>query len=71
MYITNKQTIVLSDIEECVTGVDNCHAHANCTNTNGSFYCTCHHGYSGDGVKCVGKQFKLIELVLQFSSLCN
>ena len=32
----------------------NCHDDANCTNTKGSFYCTCHHGYSGDGVICVG-----------------
>lgn len=32
----------------------NCHNDANCTNTKGSFYCTCHHGYSGNGVICVG-----------------
>ena len=32
----------------------NCHDDANCTNTKGSFFCTCHHGYSGNGVICVG-----------------
>ena len=42
------------DIEECATGTDNCNLNANCTNTKGSFYCTCHTGYSGDGVTCVG-----------------
>ena len=25
-----------------------------CTNTNGSFYCTCQVGYTGDGVNCTG-----------------
>ena len=33
----------------------NCHEDANCTNIKGSFYCTCHTGYSGDGVTCEGK----------------
>ncbi|KAL9972835.1 hypothetical protein ACROYT_G019215 [Oculina patagonica] len=31
----------------------NCHFDANCSNTKGSFYCTCHVGYSGDGVTCL------------------
>ena len=33
-----------------------CHDDANCTNTKGSFYCTCHTGYSGDGVICSGNR---------------
>ena len=33
----------------------NCHGDASCSNTKGSFYCTCLNGYSGNGVDCVGE----------------
>lgn len=38
------------DDDECVLGTDNCHVDADCTNTGGSFSCTCKSGYVGDGV---------------------
>ncbi len=43
------------DIDECSTGGNNCDANAECTNTPGSFTCTCNQGYSGDGVNCIGE----------------
>ena len=57
------------DIIECQTEAlaphhvnysHNCHDDANCTNTKGSFFCTCHHGYSGEGVICTGKKVSFI-----------
>jgi hypothetical protein len=44
-----------SDIDECATDTDNCDANAFCTNTNGSFTCTCNAGYTGSGVQCQGE----------------
>ena len=41
-----------TDIDECAENKDNCHVNADCTNTLGSFECTCHTGYTGDGVTC-------------------
>lgn len=45
----------LLDIDECSLSLDNCHEHATCVNTNGSFLCSCNLGYYGNGVLCSGK----------------
>ena len=41
------------DAEECQLSVHTCDKNALCTNTLGSFHCTCNTGYTGDGYKCV------------------
>lgn len=41
-----------SDVNECTTDTDNCHALATCTNSTGSFSCACKAGYVGNGVSC-------------------
>jgi hypothetical protein len=40
-----------TDVNECKTGSP-CDANATCTNTDGSFTCTCAAGYKGDGKTC-------------------
>ncbi|XP_076035463.1 multiple EGF like domains 8 [Oratosquilla oratoria] len=39
------------DIDECLLSLDNCHSNATCTNTDGSYNCTCQRGFKGDGRK--------------------
>lgn len=63
--IINRSLDCFADVDECFPGAisdeyihlaHNCHNDANCSNTKGSFYCTCRTGYSGDGVICEGKR---------------
>jgi len=43
-----------ADIDECVTNNGGCSADADCSNSPGSYTCTCRPGYTGDGVSCTG-----------------
>ena len=45
---------IFSDIDECAAGTFSCHADAECINSEGSYSCSCKHGYSGDGKNCEG-----------------
>ena len=45
----------VADIDECDLGTDNCSSNATCTDTDGSYDCTCRDGYSGDGFNCSGE----------------
>ncbi|WP_084668060.1 EGF domain-containing protein [Myxococcus stipitatus] len=40
------------DVNECTNGTAQCSPNANCTNTPGSYTCTCRPGYWGDGRTC-------------------
>ncbi|XP_035666994.1 uncharacterized protein LOC118409788 [Branchiostoma floridae] len=43
---------LLTGVNECADGTDNCHEQATCTDTIGWFNCTCNVDYYGDGVTC-------------------
>ena len=46
--------ILFSDENECLMQTHNCNSFANCTNTVGSYECSCWYGYDGDGLNCNG-----------------
>ena len=43
-----------TDLNECKLGpeVHGCSMNAECMNTNGSYTCSCKHGFTGDGIIC-------------------
>ena len=60
----------LSDIDECGdSSLNNCSENANCTDTIGSYECTCLEGYSGDGISCEGIIICWVYFLLALSKL--
>ena len=61
-FVTNlshfSSYFVLWDIDECseahAVKMNKCHPNASCTNTWGSYNCSCIPGYTGDGFQCKG-----------------
>ena len=50
-----RNSIFLTDVDECMENIDMCHLFATCSNIPGSYNCTCNPGYSGDGfTDCTG-----------------
>ena len=52
--------VVVLDVDECDAGISGCNH--NCTNTMGSYMCSCDEGYDLDsnGLTCVGERRVLI-----------
>ncbi|XP_028416438.1 pro-epidermal growth factor-like [Dendronephthya gigantea] len=46
-----QEITVVEDLDECCVG-GYCHDNATCTNTPGSYFCTCKEGYTGIGTNC-------------------
>jgi len=42
------------DIDECAENNGECSDHAVCSNTEGSFTCSCNDGFTGNGFTCTG-----------------
>ena len=49
----NNTGVSLADIVECE--LSPCNESATCSDTDGSFECTCTDGYSGDGFNCTSQ----------------
>ena len=44
------------DVNECDTLGHNCHENAECSDTDGSYTCSCVDGYTGNGTFCSSKR---------------
>ena len=44
------------DFDECSSSIRVCDVNANCTNTRGSYVCSCQAGFTGDGKTCAGER---------------
>ena len=56
IFVKYKCTILVTDINECDT--NRCDSNAVCTDTVGSYMCTCNVGFSGDGLTtCLSKLY--------------
>ena len=63
IYLCLCVKLTFTDINECTEDTHSCDGNASCTNTNGSYNCTCNFGFEGDGLNCTGMYGK-IKLVL-------
>ena len=52
MHVTVVLPFVAFSVNECTEDMHNCHADGFCTDTHGSFNCTCNPGFRGNGTSC-------------------
>ena len=60
MYTYSPACMGSADINECELETYPCSPNANCTDTDGSFSCTCREGFEGDGFNCTGMYNKVL-----------
>lgn len=48
-------SVYKSDISECTMDSHDCQMSEKCTNTAGSYYCSCKEGFTGNGRVCSGR----------------
>ena len=52
-----------SDINECeLSSLNDCDGNADCTDTIGSYTCSCNPGYEGDGFNCTGYTYENVKM---------
>ena len=52
--------VYFTDIDECATSHE-CSDHANCNDTDGSYWCECWSGFQGDGYNCTGQSLRIYD----------
>ena len=57
----------VSDIDECDSNTNKCDVNADCTDTQGSYSCSCRSGFMGDGINCASTYI----ILLGFTSIFN
>ena len=63
--------VIYTDLDECRSGVDRCSENAICSNTEGSYECTCRNGFIGDGITCLSELIRThINTLLYIPWIC-
>ena len=65
-FRTLSHAFAFSDLDECTSSPPVCDLNADCTNTRGSYLCTCKAGFSGDGKTCYRKGKFLLSFSVKF-----
>ena len=53
--ILGRYDMHFSDTDECAEGSDSCDSNAECMDIDGSYYCLCNTGFTGNGSSCTGR----------------
>ena len=72
MYFVLKRSDCFSlDVDECKIDLAQCGGNAYCTNTIGSFLCTCKPGFAGSDNECIGEYIKSFVYFIVFAVKVN